>query len=558
MNPYFNKSMKKKFIILIAFLCSMATYAQLIPAPESLKFNKGHFVLDASTGIILKGLESSESSKLVNYLIDKVEDDTAVRMSSKKEEQKNILFEVLTDPSKNLGDEGYILNITTNEINIAANSYTGLFYGMQSLLQYIIANNTQTPIQLPNLSISDKPNVAWRGMVMDVSRNFYNVTAVKEVLDLMAFYKLNVFHWHLADNEGWRLEIKKYPKLTTVGAWRTEIPGSVMYKQDSTYTKKLDGDPYQYGGFYTQEQVKEIVAYAKDRNITVVPEIDVPGHSGAALTAYPEFSCEKHQQESPNSTLWNGVVNPLNVNLNYCAGQESTFEFLEDVFTEVMAMFPSEYIHVGGDEVDKSYWKKCPVCQQRMTDEGLKDENELQSYFIKRIAKFLEDNDRKLIGWDEILEGGAPVNATVMSWRGEKGGIEGAKLKQDVIMTPNDPLYFNRHQVDSDDEPYAPAYSINTLERVYKYNLIPEELSKEEAHYIIGGQFAVWTEFISSVEHLEYTLLPRMPAFAENMWSTEKNKNYNKFVARLNQGHFDYWKANGIRFHPKSYKKSVY
>ncbi|MBJ7879833.1 beta-N-acetylhexosaminidase [Gelidibacter salicanalis] len=550
--------MKKTCILLIVFICSIAAYAQVIPAPESLKFNKGHFVLDTSTGITLDGLEPSESTKLTNYLIDKVETETGVRISSKKGNSKNILFEVLRYPSKNLGEEGYILNITTNEIHIAANSNAGLFYGVQSLLQYIIANNIQTPIQLPNLSISDKPNVAWRGMVMDVSRHFFNVTAIKEVLDLMAFYKLNVFHWHLADNEGWRLEIKKYPKLTEVGAWRTEIPGSVMYKQDSTYAKKLDGKPYQYGGFYTQEQVKDIVDYAKDRNITVVPEIDVPGHSGAALTAYPEFSCEKHQQESPNSTLWNGVVNPLNVNLNYCAGQESTFEFLEDVFTEVMALFPSKYIHVGGDEVDKSYWEKCDACQKRKADEGLKDENELQSYFLKRIAKFLEDNDRKLIGWDEILEGGAPVNATVMSWRGEKGGIEAAKLKQDVIMTPNDPLYFNRHQVDSDDEPYAPAYSINTLERVYNYNLIPEELSKEEARYILGGQFAVWTEFISSVEHLEYTLLPRMPAFAENMWSTSKNKDYNKFIERLNLMHYDYWKANGIRFHPKAYLKSVY
>lgn len=550
--------MKKKILFLVLCLVNMTLYAQIIPAPENLKVNKGHFVLDAATGITLNGLEPSESSKLTNYLIDKVETETGVRISSKKEGTKNILFEVLRHPSKNLGEEGYLLNISATEIHIAANSNTGLFYGVQSLLQYIIANNNQTPIQLPNLSISDKPNVAWRGMMMDVSRHFFNVNAIKELLDLMAFYKLNVFHWHLADNEGWRLEIKKYPKLTDVGAWRTEIPGSVIYKQDSTYAKKLDGKPYQYGGFYTQEQVKDIVAYAKDRNIMVVPEIDVPGHSGAALSAYPEFSCEKHVQETPNSTLWNGVVDPLKVNLNYCAGQETTFEFLEDVFTEVMALFPSKYIHVGGDEVDKSYWEKCGACQKRMTDEGLEDENELQSYFIKRIAKFLEKNDRKLIGWDEILEGGAPVNATVMSWRGEQGGIEAAKLKQEVIMTPNDPLYFNRHQVDSENEPYAPAYSINTLERVYKYNLIPSELSKEEATYIIGGQFAVWTEFISSVEHLEYTLLPRMPAFAENMWSIPQNKNYNKFVKRLNQMHYDYWKANGIRFHPKDYLKSVY
>jgi hexosaminidase len=552
------KIMQKQLFLVLAFLVSFSNYGQFIPAPESLEFNKGNFELDATVGITFKGLKKQESTKLTNYLIDKIEVETRVHIASKKKSLKNIILQILQNPNKNLGEEGYLLTISETEIHITANGYAGLFYGTQSLLQYIISNHTQTPIKLPALTISDKPNVKWRGMVMDVSRHFYNTKTIKELLDLMAYYKLNVFHWHLADNEGWRLEIKKYPKLTAIGGWRTEIPGSLFYKKDSMYTKKLGGKPYQYGGFYTQTQVKDIVAYAQDRNITVVPEIDVPGHSGAALTAYPEFSCEKHIQESPNSTLWNGVVKPENINLNYCAGQEATFEFLEDVFTEVMELFPSKYIHVGGDEVDKSYWKKCDDCQQRMADNHLKDENELQGYFIKRIAKFLEKNDRKLIGWDEILEGGAPINATVMSWRGEKGGIEAAKLKQDVIMTPNNPLYFNRYQEDPKNEPLAVAYSINTLEKVYDYNLIPEELNKEEAQYIIGGQFAIWTEFISSVEYLEYTLLPRMPAFAENMWSAPKNKNYIDFKKRLNQGHYDYWKANGIRFHPKYYKKSAY
>lgn len=550
--------MKKIGLILTVFISGLLAHAQLIPAPEQVVFQKGQFVLDHTVGTAVSDSNQSETNKLVDFLIDKIELEMGVVIASKKEAGKNILLEILSEPNTNLGDEGYVLDISSKEILIAANTKSGLFYGVQSLLQYIIANNKQTPIKLPNLSISDKPNVKWRGMVMDVSRHFYNVKTIKELLDLMAFYKLNVFHWHLADNEGWRLEIKKYPKLTQVGAWRTEIPGSIFYKKDSTYAKPLNGKPYKYGGFYTQKQIKEIVKYAQDKNITIVPEIDVPGHSGAALTAYPEFSCEKHQQKTPNSTLWNGVVNPENVNLNYCAGQESTFQFLEDVFTEVMDLFPSKYIHVGGDEVDKSYWKKCADCQKRIKDEGLKDEEELQSYFIKRVAKFLENNDRKLIGWDEILEGGAPVNATVMSWRGEKGGIEAAKLKRDVIMTPNNPLYFNRYQDDPKNEPLAVAYSINTLEKVYHYNLIPNELTESEAQYIIGGQFAVWTEFISSVEYLEYTLLPRMPAFAENMWSVQKHKKYDNFIERLNQGHYDYWKANGIRFHPKYYNKSQY
>lgn len=550
--------MKKTCIVLAAFIGSMFVHAQLIPAPEQITFNKGQFVLDQTVGTAINAANKTEIDKLADYLVDKIENETGVRLSSQRQSPKTILFEVLTEPNKNLGEEGYILDISSKEVLIAANTKNGLFYGVQSLLQFVIAHNNQSPIKLPNLSVSDKPNVAWRGMVLDVSRHFYNVKTIKEILDLMAFYKLNVFHWHLADNEGWRLEIKKYPKLTSVGAWRTEIPGSVFYKQDSTYTQKLDGTPYKYGGYYSQEQVKDIVKYAQERNITIVPEIDVPGHSGAALTAYPEFSCEKHQQNPPNSTLWNGVVNPERVNLNYCAGQESTFQFLEDVFTEVMDLFPSKYIHVGGDEVDKSYWKKCATCQKRMKDEDLKDEEELQSYFIKRIGKFLEQNGRKFIGWDEILEGGLAENATVMSWRGEKGGIEAAKMKRDVIMAPSDPLYFNRYQDQPENEPFAAAFSINTLEKVYQYRLIPDALSVEESQFIIGGQFAVWTEFISSVEHLEYILLPRMPAFAENMWSISKNKNYMGFVQRLNDAHFDYWKANGKRFHPKLYKKSVY
>tara|TARA_R110001592_G_scaffold163037_1_gene396739 strand:+ start:14277 stop:15929 length:1653 start_codon:yes stop_codon:yes gene_type:complete len=550
--------MKKQLLSLLIILITLSNYAQIIPAPESLELKNGYFELNDEVGIIFNGVKKSESTKLTDYIINKIELETSILITSEKSSNKNIVLEILKKENKNLGNEGYLLSISENEINITANGYVGVFYGAQSLLQYVISNNTRTPIKMPALIISDKPNVAWRGMTMDVSRHFYNTKAIKELLDLMAFYKLNVFQWHLADNEGWRLEIKKYPKLTDVGAWRTEIPGSIMYKKDSTYSKKLDGKPYQYGGFYTQKQVKEIVAYAKDRNITVVPEIDVPGHSGAALSAYPEFSCEKHIQETPNSTLWNDVVNPLDVNLNYCAGQDSTFAFLENVFTEVMDLFPSTYIHIGGDEVDKSYWKKCPVCQKRMADNNLKNEEELQSYFLKRIAKFLEKNNRKVIGWDEILDGGAPENATVMSWRGEDGGIAAAKLKQDVIMSPSDPLYFNRYQDDPKNEPFAAAFSINTLQRVYDYQLIPEELSADEAKYIIGSQFAVWTEFISSVEHLEYILLPRLPAFAENLWSNPKNKNYSNFVERLNMMHFDYWKENGIRFHSKLYTKSAY
>ncbi|WP_294958407.1 beta-N-acetylhexosaminidase [uncultured Flavobacterium sp.] len=550
--------MKKILLHITTILSSIFIHAQLIPAPEQITLQEGQFVLDNSVGIAVKTRNMSEISNLTSYLIDKIESETGVFISSKKENNKNIKLEILNKPNQNLQKEGYILNVTTKEIQIKANNITGLFYGIQSLLQYIIANNTQTPIKLNNLSISDKPNFAWRGMVLDVSRHFFNVSAIKEMLDIMAFYKLNVFHWHLTDNEGWRIEIKKYPKLTSTGAWRTEIPGSVFYQKDSTYNKKLTGNLYKYGGYYSQKQIKEIVDYAKERNITVVPEIDLPGHSGAALTAYPEFSCEKHKQDTPNSTLWNGVVNVNNVNLNYCAGQDESFVFLEDILTEVMSLFPSEYIHIGGDEVDKSYWKRCSACQKRMKDNNLSDEHELQSYFIQRIEKFINSKGKKIIGWDEILEGGLAPNATVMSWRGEQGGIKAAKLKKNVIMSPSDPFYFNRYQGTPENEPFAAAFSINTLEKVYKYNLNSNQLSQEEQQYILGAEFGVWTEFISSVEHLEYIILPRMLAFSENLWSVEKKKNYDDFIERMKNMHFDYWKANGKRFHPKFYTKSIY
>ncbi|QCX38605.1 beta-N-acetylhexosaminidase [Aureibaculum algae] len=547
----------KKFFYLILAIFPFLGYAQIIPAPTSIEPQQGTFTLDNKTGFKLNGIDTSDSILLTDYLSSIVEEETSVAISRTANNTKNIVFELTKNSINALETESYELNINESEIRIKANSKAGLFYGMQSLLQYIFNYNTQTPIQLPCVAITDKPNVKWRGMLLDVSRHFYTVNTVKVVLDLMAFYKLNVFHWHLADNEGWRLEIKKYPKLTSVGAWRKEIPGSIFYKPDSTYTKKLDGKPYTYGGFYTQKQIKEIVKYAADRNITVIPEIDVPGHSAAALTAYPEFSCEKHEQEAPNSSLWNGVTDTDKINISYCAGQESTFFFLENVFTEVMELFPSEYIHVGGDEVDKSYWAKCSNCQARIKKEGLKDEHELQSYFIKRMAKFLEKHNRKLIGWDEILEGGAPTNATIMSWRGEKGGIAAAKMEKEVIMSPNNRLYFDMPQTDSKDEPYGPTYGINTLETVYNYNIYPKELLPKEKAYIKGGQFAIWTEFIASVEHLEYMLLPRMPAFAENLWSTPENKDFNSFIIRLNQGHYNYWKRNGIRFHTKFYEKEI-
>ena len=538
-------------LLYLIFAALFKTNAQvnIIPQPAKVNLGKGYFVIDAGTGIQYP-LKNKELAQLGSYFSSYIKNISGYRLQVNKKAKKSIRFELVK--AQNLGREGYQLHVSPSSILIKANSKEGLFYGLQSIIQTLPAVRTNAALQVPGMDITDYPRFKWRGVMLDVSRHFFTVDAIKEILDLMALYKMNVFHWHLCDNEGWRLEIKKYPKLTSVGAWRKEIPGSVFYKKDSTLT----GTPYTYGGYYTQEQAKEVVAYAKARNITVIPEIEMPGHSGAALAAYPQFSCTQKPQEVPNSATFNGIVNSAKINFNYCAGNDSSFLFLQDVLKEVMQIFPSEYIHIGGDEVDKSYWKQCPKCQKRIQTEGLKDEEGLQSYFIRRMEKFLLANHKKLLGWDEILEGGLAPSATVMSWRGEKGGIAAAKQGHHVVMSPSNPLYFNRYQAGPEGEPYAAKFSINTLEKVYHYNPYPKELDPAETDYILGGQCALWTEFIYSQEQLEYMLLPRMTAVAEMLWSQPENKDFDRFVNKLNQWDFNAWQLKGINFHPQYNKKN--
>ncbi|MFD2832428.1 beta-N-acetylhexosaminidase [Christiangramia antarctica] len=542
-------------LFLVLFGITSTVQAQLIPAPSKMDKGSGVFEVDENTSLQFSS-KNDGLEEMTIYFQKQVKRLSGIGLPINEKSGKKIRFQI--DEKSGLVEEGYKLEISEDNIEISASTTAGVFYGMQSVLQYFPDIRTNEKITLPVMEITDEPAFGWRGMMLDVSRHFYSVETIKEVLDLMAFYKLNTFHWHLTDNEGWRLEIKKYPKLTSVGAWRQEIPGSVFYKKDSTYAEPLTGEPYRYGGFYTQEQAREVVAYATKRNITVIPEIEMPGHSAAALAAYPEFSCAQPKQDPPGSNLWNDVTDTENMAFNYCAGEEAPFQFLQDVLLEVMEIFPSEYIHVGGDEVDKSYWEKCASCQARIQEENLKNEEGLQSYFIKRMEKFLDAHNRKLLGWDEILEGGLAPQATVMSWRGEKGGIAAAKSGHDVVMSPSDPLYFNRYQADPEGEPQAGPYSINTLKKVYNYEPIPESLNTEEARYVLGSQFAIWTEFISSVEHLEYMLLPRMTAFSEAVWSSKDNKDFEDFTKRLNQGHYRRWKNNGIRFHPNYFEKSEY
>ena len=429
----------------------------------------------------------------------------------------------------NMPKEGYQLRVYKDSIIVAADSEVGVFYGIQTLAQ-MLPVDWEIKIKIPVCQIDDNPRFLYRGMHLDVCRHFYSVDFIKKYIDLMARYKLNTFHWHLTEDQGWRIEIKKYPKLTEIGAWRTELDTA-------------SGDSIRYGGFYTQEQIKEVVKYAAERFITIIPEIELPGHARAALAAYPQFSCSGEQL--PVANQW-GVFEHV-----YCAGNDSTFTFLQDILDEVIALFPGTYIHIGGDECPKTAWEKCSKCQARIKNEGLSNEHELQSYFIRRIEKYLTSKGRKLIGWDEILEGGLAPDATVMSWRGIKGGIAAAKQKHYVIMTPGTHCYFDHYQANPKYEPKAIG-GYTTVKRVYSYEPIPTELNPEEAQYILGAQANMWTEYIATEHHLEYMLLPRMLALAEVDWSLPKRKNWNDFNRRL-QAQFLRFDREGTNYCPGDY-----
>jgi hexosaminidase len=417
-----------------------------------------------------------------------------------------------------LGDEGYrILNKPRDVIEIRGGRH-GVFYGLMSLLQ-VMAQVQQQPSLTLN-DIHDQPAFSWRGMHLDVSRHFFPVSFIKTYIDLLALHKMNTFHWHLTDDQGWRIEIKKYPLLTSVGSKRSE---TMVAKNFDPYVG--DGKPVE--GFYTQAEIKDVVAYAALRHITVVPEIEMPGHAQAALSAYPEFSCTK-KPLSP-LTKW-GVSDDV-----FCT-QESSFHFLTDILNEVMDLFPSQYIHIGGDEVPKVRWKACKVCQQTMKRNGLKTEEELQSYFIKRIDKYVSSKGRSIIGWDEILEGGLAPNAAVMSWRGEEGGIAAAKLKHKVVMSPGTHCYFDHYQGNKNTEPLAIG-GFTPIEKVYAYQPIPAALSESERKYVLGAQANVWTEYMPTSSHVEYMALPRMCALAEVLWTGEKRPGFDDFKQRL-RAHF--------------------
>ena len=497
-------------VLIVPASAQTGSRVAIIPQPSQVIERPGIFKIDRSTKI-----KSEPIFDRIASLFAMQSDLKTFAPISGNVNGNEILFS-LAGKDIVADSAGYRLMITPGKITISARTTTGAINGMQSLLQLILLQPVKG--EVPCAEINDHPRFGYRGVMLDVSRNFFPVSYIKHFLDLMSLYKMNKFHWHLTDGPGWRLEIKKYPELTSKTAFRTHRTWKEWWDSPRHYS--TEGDPNGYGGYYTQTEAREIVAYAKQRGITVIPEIEMPGHSDEVLAVFPNLSCS-------GKPFKNGEL---------CLGNDSTFIFLKNVLSEVIAIFPSEYIHVGGDEADQSAWKTCPKCQKRIKDEKLKNESELQSYGIRRIEQFLISKKRKLLGWDEILDGGLAPAATVMSWRGEQGGITAANMGHDVVMTPGSYCYFDHYQADPATQPLAIGGYL-TVENVYSYEPVPAELDPSRAKFILGAQANIWTEFIPTTEHLDYMAFPRLPAMAEVTWSEKGNRNYENFKTRL-QSHY--------------------
>nr|WP_315476372.1 family 20 glycosylhydrolase [uncultured Undibacterium sp.] len=513
--------MLRCILVLCLVLLSSPTLAEMktvtlpiIPLPHNIVSQHGFFKLSSQVQVYAADAASQSNAKLL----------IAALASTQKWQltlhqglpTKKILNAIVFRAPKaaQVKDESYQLNIQPHGIELVGSEH-GQFYALQSLLQ-LLPMQGQAHIQLPLTQIQDQPRFVWRGMHLDVGRHMFSVEFIKKLLDQMAVYKLNTFHWHLTEDQGWRIEIKRYPKLTEIGGFRKETT------KDRNYQPYIgDGEPY--GGFYTQEQIREVVAYAKTKHINVVPEIELPGHSLAALAAYPELACTPGPFEV--GTNW-GIFEDI-----YCPS-EQTFTFLENVLTEVIDLFPSQYIHIGGDEAPKTRWKASPLAQEVMRREGLKNEEELQSYFIRRVEKFINSKGKRLIGWDEILEGGLAPNATVMSWRGEEGGIAAAKEGHDVIMSPTSWCYFDAGQGPKEQEMWQLGGEIS-LEKVYSYNPVPHTLTATQQSRIRGVQANVWTEYLRTPEKIEYMVFPRILAMAEVAWSKQEQRQFTHFEQRI-------------------------
>jgi len=489
----------------------------IIPIPNELTLEKGVFILDKNVSLYADTKLAAIADFFNAYLKENV--GYSLNLQSKPA-TKAILFK-LDETIEN--EEGYELMVDTSQISIKAKTAKGAFYAMQTFRQLLPPTIESDQIAIRNVNIKDAPRFVYRGMHLDVARHFFSVNFIKKYIDMMALLKMNTFHWHLTDDQGWRIEIKQYPELQKVAAFREET--LIGHYNDSP--QQFDGK--KYGGFYTQEEVKEIVNYASERQITVIPEIEMPGHAQAAIAAYPKLGCTGEKIKV--ATKW-GVFEDI-----YCPTEE-TFTFLEHVLDEVMPLFPGKYIHIGGDEAPKTRWKACEHCQALIKKEGLKDEHGLQSYFIARMETYINSKGKQIIGWDEILEGGLAPNATVMSWRGTSGAVEAAKSGHDVIMTPTSHAYFDYYQSENGEEPLAIGGYL-PLEKVYSFHPIPKELTEEESKYVLGAQGNLWTEYIPTSEQAEYMAFPRMIAMAEVVWSNPKRRDYQDFAYRLS--HFHKW-----------------
>ena len=511
--------MKRIVFFLLTIVFAPGIFAQtagIIPQPSQFVMGEGNFLMNSETGFVFDSsvAELKNIAGIFNQYLQKY---YGFQLQENAKAKETVSFKLIK--SLPLGDEGYLLKVDKKGVLITAASPAGIFYGMQTLKQLIPVPSSGATLSINYCDIKDQPRFKWRGLHLDVCRHYFPVSFIKKYIDYMAMYKLNTFHWHLTEDQGWRLEIQKYPELTEISHWRDETlvgraGGSKIY------------DGQGYGGFYTQKQVRDIVKYAADRYITIVPEIEMPGHSSAVLAAFPGLGCSGGPYKVQGT--W-GVFNDV-----FCAGKEETFQFLENVLDEVCDLFPSKYIHIGGDECPKTEWAKCAACQKRIKDEGLKDEHQLQSYFVQRIEKYLNSKGRQIIGWDEILDGGLAPGATVMSWRGTKGGVAAAKEKHTVIMSPNSHMYFDQYQSENREAEPLAIGGFLSLEKVYSYEPVPEELAEDEKRFVLGAQANLWTEYIPSTRQAEYMLFPRVCALSEIVWSPKDKKNFAGFENRMN------------------------
>ncbi len=524
-------------LLFVAF--AGAQEVNIIPKPYRVETQDGNFTISPTTQLVLSETGMERSAQFLNDYLDKFYGFRLQVMRNAATRNKTNIIILDYKKMDNTIPGMYLMTINRTSISITGDNATGSFYGIQSLIQLLPLEKKKS-LTIPCVEIEDKPRFAYRGMHLDVGRHFFPVAFVKKYIDFIAMYKMNTFHWHLTEDQGWRIEIKKYPKLTQVGAYRN---GTIIGHHPGK-----GNDNQKYGGYYTQEQIKDIVKYAADRYITVIPEIELPGHSSAAIAAYPQLSCFPGEAtKHPANVSWSGdstskqVQQAWGVFPDVFAPTEYTFKFLEDVMDEVIQLFPGKFIHIGGDECPKDNWKRSEFCQQLIKEKGLKDEHGLQSYFIQRIEKYLNSKGKQIIGWDEILEGGLAPNATVMSWRGEKGGVEAAKQKHNVIMTPGGWVYFDHSQTKNEDSVVIGGYT--TVQKVYGYEPVPAELSAEESNYVLGAQANVWTEYMKYPSKVEYMIFPRMSALSEVLWSRKESRSWGDFEKRMlaEFKRYDWW-----------------